>query len=103
VLVEFCRVVKESIRERYIFARWGGEEFVVVLGDTSNKDSLFVLERITRNIENFEFTKTGRVTCSMGSMIMKESFPEKMFARADEALYTAKKTGRNKTVEWQKI
>lgn len=102
ILVEFCEVVKANIREIDIFARWGGEEFVEILGDRSKKDSLLVLERIRRGIEIFNFTKVGKVTCSIGSIDNEKNLPKDMFAKADEALYIAKKTGRNKIVAWEK-
>ena len=96
VLIEFCSVVKKNIREVDVFARWGGEEFTLILVETSKENSSTVLERIRKEIEDFNFTHAGRVTCSIGSVSIEDGPSDEMFSKADEALCRAKRKGRNR-------
>lgn len=83
-------------------ARYGGEEFIIMLRNASLKDSsLHVAERIRKAIEGTTFEWEGTVipiTMSLGVATMKpsENIPDLMVRRADEALYRAKKTGKNR-------
>jgi len=102
ILIEFCQVVRINIREVDVFARWGGEEFALILVETSKKSSAAVLERIRKKIEEFNFSHGERLTCSIGSVAIEDASPEEMFTKADEALYRAKKNGRNRLERWKK-
>jgi len=90
----------KNIRKEECFARYGGEEFVVVLPDTTAERGVILAEKIRRMIEDthFEFeNNTIPVTLSMGVAQMKrENTPEEFIGVADEKLYEAKKTGRNR-------
>lgn len=104
-LKKAANVLNESVREMDVVTRYGGEEFCVLLPGTSKRESIFVAERIRRDIENEffpgeEHLPFGRLTTSIGV----SSFPEdgstsiSIINAADIALYDAKKAGRNRIV-----
>ncbi|HEX5328726.1 diguanylate cyclase [Sulfuricurvum sp.] len=99
VLKNFVSLVVSTIREADLFARWGGEEFVLLLRNVGCEEGYLVGEKIRNMIESQSFDEVGRVTCSIG---ITEVLPEDMLAdaieRADSALYAAKDAGRNRTV-----
>jgi diguanylate cyclase (GGDEF)-like protein/PAS domain S-box-containing protein len=96
VLKEFSQVVKTLIRKADFFARWGGEEFFIVLPDTEEKVALKIAEKLRLNIEKTEIGGM-RITISVGvsGYLLGESL-ELMLKRADKALYKAKENGRNR-------
>lgn len=97
ILVHLSNIVTKSIRNTDLFARWGGEEFVILLHQTTLEDTTQVVENLRKNIENTTFVKDIKITCSFGiTQIKAEDTKESLFERADEALYEAKKTGRNR-------
>jgi diguanylate cyclase (GGDEF)-like protein len=99
VLVELSSLVKGLLRNGDIFSRWGGEEFVVLLKDTSIEDTTFLASRLRREIEKFHFDIVQNVTCSFGVTQFKSGDTEtQFFERVDEALYEAKDNGRNQVV-----
>ena len=101
ILIDFCRVVGEDIREVDIFARWGGEEFALIVVGSAKERAHLVLERIRKSIEEHDFDHGERLTCSIGSVAIEDSVPEEMFTKADKALYKAKKNGRNRVEAWK--
>ncbi|WP_028581629.1 sensor domain-containing diguanylate cyclase [Desulfogranum japonicum] len=103
ILRDFCRVVKEVIREYDLIARYGGEEFVFVLPETEPEDALLVAEKIRKTVDDYIFddgAETYHVTISVGVACARPSgdgFKKNEFiGLADEALYDAKNSGRNK-------
>ncbi len=105
VLREVAGAVKRSLREIDIAARFGGEEFGIVLPETDLNGALVVGERIRRNVETLMVPRTGglgdplRVTISIGVASFPDNAaanPEEMVKLADEALYRAKQSGRNR-------
>ncbi len=96
VLVALAQSLKKNIRETDLFARWGGEEFVILLKNTDVERSLRVLEKFRVIIENIQHEKAGRITASFGvTEYQKGDTLDMMLQRADEALYQAKDAGRN--------
>ena len=104
-LKKAATVLHQSVREMDVVTRYGGEEFCILLPGTSKRESIFVAERIRRDIENEIFAGEehlpfGRLTTSIGV----SSFPEdgstsiSIINTADIALYEAKKGGRNRIV-----
>ena len=96
VLIDLSRIVEERIRKSDSFGRWGGEEFVIVLPATSLEEAVGLAETLRQRIENHLFVH-GDVTCSFGVVerLANENADE-MLQRADEMLYEAKETGRNR-------
>ena len=99
VLKSVANVMKEHIRETDILARWGGEEFVILLPNTPLQSAISVAEKIRCDIELTTFETVGRITLSCGvSEIKSGDSEESWFKRSDHALYEAKKAGRNRVV-----
>ncbi|MEA1981933.1 MAG: diguanylate cyclase [Campylobacterota bacterium] len=95
VLIEMASLVKGQIRKGDVFARWGGEEFMIVVMDSLENVEVFA-NILREKIANHEFSEVGQITCSFGLSMFEES---DIFAtitkRADEMLYIAKSSGRN--------
>lgn len=104
ILQETCKIIKEKIlRTEDQIGRYGGEEFAIHLGDTPLHEGVEVAERVRKTIEsyNFEFeNKKIKVTISAGvsTLAPNDDDPSELIRRADEALYDAKRSGRNRVV-----
>jgi two-component system cell cycle response regulator len=103
VLVKVALVVRESLREADIVARWGGEEIVIALPDTDHDGALRACERVRAAIEAARITtpsgSTLAVTASIGvASLLKAEQMAALVARADAAMYRAKAGGRNRVV-----
>jgi len=99
VLKAIAKVVSENIRNTDIFARYGGEEFVIIAPETTKEDAKILAEKLRSLIRNLHFEEGINVTCSFGvASLEKPDTKETLLKRADDALYEAKKTDRNKVV-----
>lgn len=100
VLRKLAKVVKESLRSSDIFARWGGEEFVVLLTFTAGKNGYEAAESLRKVIENAPMEMpVKKITCSFGITDFKEDDNvHSLLKRADDAMYQAKNSGKNKVV-----
>jgi diguanylate cyclase (GGDEF)-like protein len=99
VLKQFADLVSSSVREADLFARWGGEEFVLLLRNAGCEEAYGVGEKIRTLLENEEFGEVGVVTCSIGiTEVMREDTLQSAIERADSAMYAAKESGRNCTI-----
>ena len=97
VLKSFASMVKDLIRNSDTFARWGGEEFVLLLPETGFETAMQIAEKIRQETENFLFSDTCTITASFGVTQFLEGDTETaLINRADEALYKAKTNGRNR-------
>jgi two-component system, cell cycle response regulator len=103
VLREFSRRVRKAIRGIDVACRMGGEEFVIVMPDTDAALSFLVGERLRQKIagERFRIPESDEaieVTVSIGisSLLSTKDTPETLLKRADDALYQAKRDGRNR-------
>ena len=101
-LQAFASTVRDSVRDTDVLARWGGEEFVLMLSDTQPEDARELLERIRRAVAAMAIphaTGTLHMTVSMGlALHLPGDTVEHTLERADQALYTAKALGRNRVV-----
>jgi diguanylate cyclase (GGDEF)-like protein len=96
VLVQLSRIVTSEVRATDLLARWGGEEFVVMI-NVSDQTAQQVAEKLRVAIGRAEFDVVGNVTCSFGlAQYIEGDTPETLLARADRALYRAKLNGRNR-------
>ncbi|SFV75257.1 Sensory box/GGDEF domain protein [hydrothermal vent metagenome] len=97
ILKALTRTVQHSIREKDIFCRWGGEEFMIILKDAYIDSIELIAEKIRKNIENMEIENLPKITASFGGTIyLPDDSSYTMIKRADNALYESKETGRNK-------
>lgn len=97
ILVLIAKECENNIRTLDFFARWGGEEFIILLPQTKLDEATIAIENIRKRIENIEYQNVGRITCSFGVTQLKENDTlESVFKRCDEALYRAKQKGRNR-------
>lgn len=100
ILKEAAYIISNNFRLSDMVFRYGGEEFVVILTETSIKNSLIPLERLRKAFENsnFKFNENQiKISVSIGVSSLKDetSTPWGMFDNADKALYEAKENGRN--------
>jgi len=104
VLKEFAQLIRANhLRPKDIFARYGGEEFVVLLANTDAKDAFDIAERIRSAIETHPFVYEGKrlpITTSLGVAELRTGIEsaQTLLKSADQALYAAKTSGRNKVV-----
>lgn len=99
VLIELTDLISDKLRKNSdMFARWGGEEFMIVLPNANSKASFDIAERLREIIESHKFKEVGNITCSFGVSEFKlESDNFRTFTkRVDEALYKSKNSGRNR-------
>ena len=99
ILKDLSHLCQTNIRPSDLFARWGGEEFVVLSSENDKKSMTVFAEKLRRLIEEHSFSIAFQVTCSFGVTQYREGESKDTFIhRADEALYTAKQAGRNRVV-----
>ena len=99
VLATVATKLKEVLRESDVLCRYGGEEFVLLLPETTVTDAQALLEKLRLHIEHCPFRHKDtpvRVTMSCGvAQFHASDTVEPVFERADEAMYRAKSSGRN--------
>ena len=99
ILFELAQLVDERLRTTDLFARWGGEEFAIILTNTPIDAAQSFAEKIRLSIQEHSFKNNLKLTCSFGvTTIQEEDYEEVLFKRADTALYQAKREGRNQVV-----
>ncbi|HYQ47958.1 MAG TPA: sensor domain-containing diguanylate cyclase [Thermodesulfovibrionales bacterium] len=97
VLKMLAGTVKDRIRETDIFARWGGEEFIVLMPGSDIRGAGVLAEKLRREIGSRNFEKAGQVTVSVGvAELTGEDTVTNFLKKADNALYKAKRKGRNR-------
>lgn len=104
VLVLFARHMGECFREKDAVFRFGGEEFVVLIVDTSLEAAETVLNRFRQTIETYDFPQVGQVTVSIGAVTIDTSeLASNLIEKADKALYYSKSNGRNQAHFFQSL
>jgi diguanylate cyclase (GGDEF)-like protein len=97
-----ARIMSGAVRSEDIVARYGGEEFAVILPEVTRDAAMIIAERIRQAIEGAKGPLKGILTISIGVV----GYPadakdrEQLISRADDALYAAKRAGKNTTVLW---
>lgn len=99
VLVELVERLSSHIRQHDILARWGGEEFLILIPLDKHIDIFSIAERMRKSIEERPMATDVDVTISLGVTIYQQGdTPKGLLQRADTALYRAKHEGRNKVI-----
>lgn len=108
ILVGLVLLCRQNLRETDTLARLGGEEFVLLLPNTAQTEARHIAERLRLMVQNTSIqTDSGPlyVTISIGVMSQPTSDPmppvQKLVQGADQAMYLAKRSGRNRVVTWQ--
>ena len=101
VLCAVAHVLKSNIKGRDVAARYGGEEFAVLLPETSLSGAATLGQQIRSLVAQGQIKRSdgtiGQVTVSIGVAVAREAEPlEELIERADAALYSAKRAGRNR-------
>lgn len=101
VLIALAEICRNSLREDDIIARFGGEEFAIFLNDTDTKAAEHVAARLVQNVAQTEFKGDDdaiiKMTVSIGVVSSEKTASfEVLMRQADEALYLAKRGGRNR-------
>jgi diguanylate cyclase (GGDEF)-like protein len=110
VLEQFSGLIRSSLRKYDIFARFGGEEFIIIMPDTQPVDAITLANKLCKLVAEKEYVSQDQsirksVTASFGitdSGVDNISW-SKLVAESDKALYQAKQQGRNKVVHFQDI
>lgn len=103
ILKTVAKIVKENIRVTDYFGRWGGEEFIILLPETSLENARLMSEKIRTLIESYSFQYINNLTVSCGvAEFMEEDTVDSLIKVVDDSLYLAKRLGRNKTVVWDR-
>ncbi|MCM3727490.1 diguanylate cyclase [Neobacillus cucumis] len=96
VLITVSTIVQQRIRECDILARWGGEEFILLIPETVGKNAVVLADSIRSIIEEYDFLKIGKVTCSFGvAEFASGKTKSELLAEAEHALTSSKNNGRN--------
>ncbi len=108
ILKSVAEAIGSSIRKTDCFARFGGEEFCCLLPETDLESAMIVAEKFRCEVEGLDNEFQGanvKVTISLGVSEQRESMPtpESLFVKADQALYRAKQTGRNRAVSMLEV
>ncbi len=99
VLKMTADIVRSLLRKTDFLCRWGGEEFLILATYTDKRQAFRLAERIREAIESTDFGLPIKVTASFGVTDLEEDDDiDSLLARADKALYEAKKTGKNKVI-----
>jgi len=103
VLVEMARIIRDSFRVVDIVARYGGDEFVVILPETHMKRACEVAERVRQDVRNCSFLKEKGLSLKITASFGVAGFPEhtenktELIHLADQAMYQSKVMGRDRT------
>ena len=104
ILYETARIIRETAREIDMVGRYGGEEFIAILPNTSEEDAARFAERVREQVESHVYRDESneiRMTVSCGVASAPATgvdSPEALLKSADAALYVAKESGRNRVV-----
>lgn len=96
VIKDVAAILKDEIRVDNLLGRWGGEEFIVIAPHTDKEGMQTLLERMRQKIQNHTFSIESQVYASFGYTLFTDNDTSQTIVhRADQALYSAKRSGKN--------
>lgn len=103
-LCHVVNVISDGLRLTDVLCRWGGEEFALILTETDEKSALITMQRLRRSVQDKPLLRAEKpdepipmtVSIGFGSVAAGDGALDTLINRVDQALYTAKRTGRNK-------
>ena len=96
VLIMLAKNINNIIRDTDTFARWGGEEFVILFPNTDINEAKIICEKLKDRVSKLKHEEAGNITVSFGVTQYKQNDTlETIFKRCDDALYDSKANGRN--------
>ncbi|MEA3387388.1 MAG: diguanylate cyclase [Patescibacteria group bacterium] len=96
VLIMIAKEINSRVRDTDTFARWGGEEFVILFPETTKEEAGIICEKLRLSVEKLTHKTAGSVTISFGvTQYTDNDSQESLFERCDNALYQSKENGRN--------
>lgn len=99
VLKAVAATIRKIARKTDIVARWGGDEFVILMPETDLKTALAIGEAISEAVKNGQYPVESEITVSMGlSTALANGAENSLFKSVDEAMYQAKKAGKKQNV-----
>ena len=100
VLSDFAELMNARLRDSDIIGRYGGDEFLIIFTDTQMEDAYRIINRLRKNAEKSQGEGIG-ITMSAGiASLGQKCTADELVARADEALYKAKRRGKNMIVDY---
>jgi diguanylate cyclase (GGDEF)-like protein len=101
VLRGVAAILRQQLRKLDVVCRYGGEEFAIILPETSGENAATVAEKLRRQVENHYFPGVPRpvtISCGVADYPLLGTARDAVMAAADAALFAAKRTGRNRVV-----
>jgi len=99
-LQELSNVLIKNSRKSDIVSRIGGEEFTIIVSNDRSEAAHSFAQKLIEAIDNHNFSVVNNVTVSAGiSSYVKNDSPSSLFKRVDDAMYKAKKSGKNRVVK----
>ena len=97
ILSELAHIIQKRTRKTDTFARWGGEEFIQILPNTTLEMAYNIAEELREIVASYNFKNNLKLTCSFGvAEFNSEDIARSLMKRVDDALYRAKNSGRNR-------
>lgn len=104
LLSQLAKLISDNLRASDIFGRYGGEEFLIICTQTNKQKAFLLAEKLRMVVKNFRFDEVGYKTISLGvSDLQKDDNVKSLFKKADDALYQAKNSGRDKSVVFEEL
>ncbi len=104
VLVKLAGLLVDGVRPEDVVARFGGEEFTILLPGTGADKSKEMAEQLNRTVAQAAWEETGSLTVSIGAATFSEQDTEaSILVNADRALYASKRNGRNRTTHFNEL
>ena len=96
VLVKISNIIEKSIRSIDAIGRWGGDEFLIILPETNLSQCKNIVSHLEKQLNELEFSKTIKVTCSFGIATYEENDTlDSLLKKADESMYQEKSHHKN--------